>query len=94
MINIPSLPPLHEAESTYLFIGKDKEPIPLSDLYPTSHDWFNTYTQNKWRGYIFCPLEPLGLQDEIAQCAVSVLKEEFPGLNFNKYAILMANHYN
>lgn len=90
IFDLPDMPMLNEAELTYLFIGKGIDPIRLSKLYPTSHDWLDTYNENKWCGYVFCP--SADLQKEVGECAISVLESRYPEVKFKRYSIDLARH--
>lgn len=88
IIDLPKPPPLNEAELTYVKVGDNFYRI--RELYRTTHDWLDTYIANKWRGHVFCPYEPRGVQGRACKVAKDVLEREI-GLKFNRFAEELAN---
>jgi len=68
-LDIPPIPSFdaYENVSVVLYDGKS---IPLRQLFP-SDGWIRSFTQYKWRGYIFCPEDCLR---QVSSAAMSVLK--------------------
>ena len=72
-VDLPELPSMKAADTTFVLPGPESDLIPLNELFPTVK-WTQKYGQNKWRGHVFCPPD---CRQQIGKAAKALLEERY-----------------
>jgi uncharacterized protein len=72
-VDLPELPSMKAADTTFVLPGQESELIPLNELFPTVKRT-QKYGQNKWRGHVFCPSD---CREKIGSAAKNLLEERY-----------------
>ena len=75
-VDLPELPSMKAADTTFVLPGKGSDLIPLNELFPTVR-WTQKYGQNKWRGHVFCPPD---CRKQIGKAAKDLIEDRY-GIN-------------
>jgi HD superfamily phosphohydrolase len=71
-VDFPPLPSHNEPSQTYVSIHGVYQPVLMEEQFKTMQ-WLGTFTENKWRGHIFCPG---GFENKICKIVKSVVEEK------------------
>jgi HD superfamily phosphohydrolase len=77
-ISLPQQPSLREASQTLVLSPLGNKLSKVKDLFPLD-GWLRAFSDNKWRGHVFCPSE---LQSEVNKVAKKVLFDRL-GITLN-----------